>query len=214
MTEPLDPNTNDQPTPDETFTWTGEPASGSGATGETSGSAGPGASAGASGSSSGATTATAILDSIREAIDDLAERATPTVREFSARAAEFAAVTADRAAPLAKKAGDATSDASGKLAERSRSWASELRASLATSDTGSAPHTAPEGGVAGRDRCPAAARTRRRFDPVRRRDPGLIGPLLYSAHERSPHRPPRRPAPAPQGQTGRQLRQVPARAAR
>jgi len=31
---------------------------------------------------------------------------------------------------------NATSDASGKLAERSRSWASDLRASLASSDTG------------------------------------------------------------------------------
>ena len=146
MTEPLDPNTNDQPTPDETFTWTGEPATGSGATGDASAPRTRRFGRRRADRRVARRTATAILDSIREAIDDLAERATPTVREFSARAAEFAAVTADRAAPLAKKAGDATSDASGKLAERSRSWASELRASLATSDTGSAPHAAPEGG--------------------------------------------------------------------
>lgn len=77
-----------------------------------------------------AATATAILETIREVVDDLAERATPAVREFSARAAEFAADAADRAAPYVKRAGDATADAGGKLAERSRTWAAEVRSSL------------------------------------------------------------------------------------
>ena len=94
---PAAPNTNDEPTPDETFTWSssdaphGEPA-GAGA-GSTSG---PTGSAGASAAGS----ATAILESIRDAVDDLAERASPTVREFSARTAEFAADAAEKASPI------------------------------------------------------------------------------------------------------------------
>ena len=98
------------------------------------------------GSSGPTASATAVLESLREAIDDLAERASPTVREYSARVAELAAVAADRAAPFAKRAGEATADASGKLAERSRSWASELRESLATpGQAGSATATAEPG---------------------------------------------------------------------
>ena len=132
MTEPTNPSPAGEPTPDETFTWTGDPGTAEGAHGA-SGPAGSADSAG-SAASGGATTATAILDSIREAVDDLADRATPTVREFSARAAEFAAVAADRAAPLAKRAGEVTSDASGKLALKSRLWAADIRASLAGED--------------------------------------------------------------------------------
>jgi hypothetical protein len=144
MTEPLNPPTPDEPTSDETFTWTddgGSTTSGSSdhthdtTDGGSTGRAGqPGAAAGA--------TATAILDSLREAVDDLAERATPTVREFSARAAELAAIAADRAAPLARRAGEVTSDASGKLATRSRIWAADLRASISPDD---APAAGPEG---------------------------------------------------------------------
>jgi hypothetical protein len=85
---------------------------------------------GEAGSGSKPTGATALIDSIREALDDLSERATPTVREISARAAELTATAASKAAPYARKAGDATADASGKLAERSSSWAAELRASI------------------------------------------------------------------------------------
>ena len=81
-------------------------------------------------------------------MDDLAERATPTVREFSARAAEFAAVAADRAAPFARRAGEVTSDASAKLATKSRIWAADLRASLETADTGA---KAEPGNAAGTD---------------------------------------------------------------
>jgi hypothetical protein len=128
MTEPVNPNPTpdprEGPAADESSTRTGEAGSAPGANDDPKTGAGP------------STTATAILDSIRDAVDDLAERATPTVREISARAAELAAVAADRAAPLAKRAGEVTSEASGKLAERSRSWASDLRASLASSDTG------------------------------------------------------------------------------
>jgi hypothetical protein len=133
MTEPTNPTTPEEPTPDETFTWTAEgdsPAGAHGATGD-AGEAGP---AGQSGAAAAGATATAILESLREAVDDLAERATPTVREFSARAAELAAVAADRAAPLVRRAGEVTSDASGKLATKSRHWAADVRASMAADD--------------------------------------------------------------------------------
>ena len=130
MTQPNDPNAPDQPAADETFTWSGDAAGGS--SDSTHGAAG---GAGGTGSSSPGATATAILESLREAVDDLAERASPTVREFSARAAELAATAADRAAPLAKRAGEATADASGKLAAKSRTWANDIRASLETDDS-------------------------------------------------------------------------------
>ena len=137
MTEPLTPNPHDEPTPDETFTWTGDPAEGAdahadaGATGSTG--------SGSSGSASAGSSATAILEQLRVAVDDLAERASPTVREFSARAAELVATAADKAAPLAKRAGEATSEASGKLAQKSRSWASDLHASVGTDDANATP---------------------------------------------------------------------------
>jgi hypothetical protein len=134
MTEPLHPDTPDGSTPDETFTWTGDATdAGHHADAGQAGGSGAGAS-GPTGASSAGATATAILESIRDAVDDLAERATPTMREFSARAAELAAIAADRAAPIAKRAGDVTSDASGKLASKSRIWAADLRASMAPSD--------------------------------------------------------------------------------
>lgn len=138
------PNSTDQPRPDETFTWSSsdgpESESAAGGAGSTSGS-----SSAAGGSP--AATATAILESIREAVDDLAERATPTVREFSARTAEFAAEAAEKASPYLRRAGDATADASGKLATRSRSWAAEVRASMgATHEDPDAPSGAAEPG--------------------------------------------------------------------
>ena len=77
MTEPLNPPTPDEPTPDETFTWTNE-----GGPSDDSGHAGGDAGAGHGGTASSAgTTATAILESLREAVDDLAERASPAGRE-------------------------------------------------------------------------------------------------------------------------------------
>ena len=138
MTDPLTPQPHDEPSPDETFTWTGDQEGDSAqghadhtdhSTGST-GSSDSAGSTGASGSTSGASSATALLETLREAVDDLAERASPTVREFSARAAELVATAADKAAPLAKRAGEATSEASGKLAQKSRSWASDLHASV------------------------------------------------------------------------------------
>ncbi len=93
-----------------------------------------------------ASTASNIIESIRDAVDDLAERAAPVVKdlsakagpavkEFSAKAAEVAAVAADKAAPFVRRAGEATADASGKLAEKSRGWASDVRSNMAGGGT-------------------------------------------------------------------------------
>lgn len=109
MTDP-DTNPRADEHADEPLTWHADPAKPGGA---------PEPSAAAS-----------LLESLREAIDDMTERATPTVREVSARVAELTAAAAAKAAPFARKAGDATADASGKLAERSRTWAAEVRASM------------------------------------------------------------------------------------
>lgn len=117
--------------PDETFTWTDE-------TEAPKADAGPAGAAGGA-SASVMSTATAILESLRGAVDDLAERAAPTMREFSARAAELAAVAADRAVPLAKRAGEVTADVSGKLASKSRDWASDLRSSSGSADDAATP---------------------------------------------------------------------------
>jgi hypothetical protein len=127
MTDPTTPIPPDESEGDETFAWT-QPSPGSRAA---SGSAGA--------------TATNILDSVRDAVDELAERAAPSVREFSARAAELAAIAADRAAPFAKRAGEVTAEASGKLATRSRSWAADLRASVAPTATEAEPIEASPG---------------------------------------------------------------------
>jgi len=145
MTEPLHPDTPDESTPDETFSWTGAGAPAGEHADPSHDGAGDEGATGQTGPAAAGATATAILESIREAVDDLAERATPTMREFSARAAELAAVAADRAAPLARRAGEVTSDASGKLATKSRIWAADLRSSLAASDAGAPAADATEG---------------------------------------------------------------------
>jgi hypothetical protein len=81
---------------------------------------------------SAASKATDVLEQLREAVEDFAEKATPVVRQFSAKAAEVVASAADKAVPLAQKAGEATADASGKLAVKSRSWAADVRESLSS----------------------------------------------------------------------------------
>ena len=96
-------------------------------------------------------TASGIIETIRHAFDDLAEKATPAVREASARAAELTSAAATKAVPLARKAGEATADASGKLAVKSKAWASDLRASA--SHNGDAAGDAAPGRGEGRRRC-------------------------------------------------------------
>jgi hypothetical protein len=73
------------------------------------------------------TRANDVLESIRDAVEDLAEKAAPVVRELSVKAAEVVAVAADKAAPIVQRAGEVTADASGKLAEKSRTWAADMR---------------------------------------------------------------------------------------
>lgn len=91
-----------------------------------SGAADPDAGAGTTAKA----TATDVLETIREAVGDFAEKATPVVRQFSVKAAEVVATAADKAAPFAHKAGEATAEASGRLAEKSRAWAAGTRESL------------------------------------------------------------------------------------
>lgn len=92
---------------DETFGWTAEdePAGGSDAR----------------------ATAERMLSQLQSMIDSVATQAAPVVRQIGAKAAELAAVAGDRAGPLAHRAADATAGAGEKLAERSRTWAAELR---------------------------------------------------------------------------------------
>jgi hypothetical protein len=84
-----------------------------------------------SGSTNGAGAKTTdVFETLRVAFEDFAEKASPAVRQFSARAAEVVATAADKAAPIAHKVGDATAEASEKLAVKSRTWAAEVRESI------------------------------------------------------------------------------------
>jgi len=126
------------PNADETFTFSGEDTPG------TQDEDGHDGSRGAAGN---------VIESIRGAVDELAERAGPTVRDLSARAAptvrqvtakaaELTATAAVKAAPLVKRAGEATAEASTKLAEKSRGWAADLRSREDHGDEGTAPSDA------------------------------------------------------------------------
>ena len=128
MTEQIPPAADHKPA-DETFGWTADAGAGQGAP-----------------KKSTSDTVSSLFGSLRDALDDFAERASPTVREVSARTAEIAALAADKAGPAVRKAGEVASDASGKLAVRSRDWAAEVRASMATdaAKTGDVPEAAAQ----------------------------------------------------------------------
>jgi hypothetical protein len=83
-------------------------------------------------------TAERMVGQLQSMIDTLATQAAPLVRQIGAKAAELAAVAADRAGPLAHKAADATADASVRLAEKSRTWAADLRSKVDGSGEGDA----------------------------------------------------------------------------
>src|SRR5215210_4954732 len=72
-------------------------------------------------------TAERMVAQLQSMIDSIATQAAPVVRQVGAKAAEPAAAAADRAGPIAHKAADATADASVKIAERSRTFAADLR---------------------------------------------------------------------------------------
>ena len=172
MTEPLDPNTNDQPTPDETFTWTGEPAAGSGAGRRCHGSADPARSS--------------RLERIVERRHDRDRdpRVDPRRdrRPGRARHADRPRVLGPRrrvrrgrrgpgrAARQAGRRGDLRRE---RQARRAVAVLGLGAARIAGHEPtrASAPHTAPEGGAPAATDVAAAARTRRRRDPVRRRRP-------------------------------------------
>jgi len=97
---------------------------------------------GFSAGSSAGTTATAILESIRDAVDEPGPSvpARPSANSPPVPPC-FAADAADKAAPYVKRAGDATADASGKLATKSRPGPLMSARRLATADA-DAPHAA------------------------------------------------------------------------
>jgi hypothetical protein len=111
--------TNEPNRPDESFGWTAPDA-------ETEPGSGNDARA----------TAERMVAQLQSMIDSIATQAGPVVRQVGAKAAELAAVAADRAGPIAHRAADATADAGVKIAERSRTWAAELRSKPGEADSG------------------------------------------------------------------------------
>ena len=112
MDENREPTTSETPGSgstggDETFGWTADES--------------------ASAGSDARAAAERMLAQLQSMIDTIATQAAPVVRQVGAKAAELAAVAADRAGPLAHRAADATAEASVKLAERSRTFAADLR---------------------------------------------------------------------------------------
>lgn len=94
-----------------------------------------GGSTGADTDNGAAAKAADVFETIRDAVEDFAEKASPVVRQFSMKAAEVVATAADKAVPLAHKAGEATAEASSRLAEKSRAWAAGTRESLGREPT-------------------------------------------------------------------------------
>lgn len=139
MTDPLNPSHD-------------EPAEGPRDTGFT-GDTGPETAKNAADDTARDTAAKAneVIEQIRDAVEDFAEKAAPAVKEFSAKAAELVAVAADKAAPLVQKAGEVTADASGKLAEKSRTFAHDIREQLSGNGDGSAKAAADDVAEAAKD---------------------------------------------------------------
>ena len=137
-----DPAATDAPTggaTDEQFGWTaanGEPGSGAG--------------------SDARATAERMIGQLQAMIDTMATQAAPVVRQIGAKAAELAAVAADRAGPLVHRAADATADASGRLANRSRTWAADLRNTGSDEAAATAEGSPAEGSPAHPDETPSA----------------------------------------------------------
>lgn len=101
-------------TGDESFGWTGDEST--------------------TGGNDARAAAERMLAQLQAMIDQIATQAAPVVRQIGAKAAELAAVAADRAGPLAHRAADATAEASVKIAERSRTFAADLRSRTGEGD--------------------------------------------------------------------------------
>src|SRR5512132_3277855 len=67
------------------------------------------------------------LAQLQTMIEQLATQAAPVVREVGAKAAELAAAAGEKAGPVAHRAAALTTEAGLKLAERSRTFAAEIR---------------------------------------------------------------------------------------
>lgn len=67
------------------------------------------------------------LTQLQTMIEQLATQAAPVVREVGAKAAELAAAAGEKAGPVAHRAAALTTEAGLKLAERSRTFAAEIR---------------------------------------------------------------------------------------
>lgn len=78
------------------------------------------------------------LTQLQTMIEQLATQAAPVVREVGAKAAELAAAAGEKAGPMAHKAAALTSEAGLKLAERSRTFAAEIRRDQAARGEGPA----------------------------------------------------------------------------
>lgn len=81
------------------------------------------------------------LAQLQTMIEQLATQAAPVVREVGAKAAELAAVAGEKAGPVAHRAAALTSEAGLKLAERSRTFAAEIRRDQAARGEGPAVET-------------------------------------------------------------------------
>jgi hypothetical protein len=69
-------------------------------------------------------------------IDNLATHAAPVAREIGAKAAELAALAGEKAGPIAHRAAEVTAAAGGKVAERGREVAADLRRDPGTTTNG------------------------------------------------------------------------------
>src|SRR5436190_2484510 len=67
------------------------------------------------------------LAQLQAMIEQLTTQAAPVVREVGAKAAELAALAGEKAGPMAQRAAELTTEAGLKLAERSRTFAAEIR---------------------------------------------------------------------------------------
>jgi hypothetical protein len=82
------------------------------------------------------------LAQLQAMIEQITTQAAPVMREIGAKAAELAAAAGEKAGPAAHKAAAFTGEAGLKLAERSRSFAAEIRRDQAARGEGPAAATA------------------------------------------------------------------------
>jgi hypothetical protein len=82
------------------------------------------------------------VSQLQTMIEQVATQAAPVAREVGAKAAELAALAGEKAGPAAHRAAQITTEAGLKLAERSRTFAAEIRREQAARGEGGASGTA------------------------------------------------------------------------